>query len=192
MTRKKADSEKIKRGRPTLYDSAYHPRKAAQLALMGLTDVQMAMVFDINESTLNRWKIRYSDFSQSIKKSKNLVDCTVENSLFKRALGMETTQKKIVEYPDGRMRKEIAIKYVPPSLSAIIFWLTNRQPDLWKRGGRGTPREAKVVREESFRVSDDFVAALRNGKEPKGFRKVLEYVRREHQKEKQNNVNVSG
>ncbi|MGA2104207.1 MAG: hypothetical protein ABSG06_02310, partial [Methanoregula sp.] len=139
MTRKKADSEKIKRGRPTLYDSAYHPRKAAQLALMGLTDVQMAMVFDINESTLNRWKIRYPSFSQSIKKSKYLVDCTVENSLFKRALGMETTQKKIVEYPDGRMRKEIAVKFVPPSLSAIIFWLTNRQPDLWKRGGRGMP-----------------------------------------------------
>ncbi len=34
MTRKKADSEKIKRGRPTLYDSAYHPRKTAQSASM--------------------------------------------------------------------------------------------------------------------------------------------------------------
>ena len=192
MTRKKADSEKIKRGRPTLYDSAYHPRKAAQLALMGLTDVQMAMVFDINESTLNRWKIRYPDFYQSIKKSKYLIDCTVENSLFKRALGMETTQKKIVEYPDGRMRKEIAVKFVPPSLSAIIFWLTNRQPDLWKRGGRGMPGDAEVVREAPSRISDTFIAALRNGKEPKGFRKFLEYVKRAHQQEKLNNVNFSG
>ena len=26
-------------------------------------------------------------------------------------------------------RKTIAVKYIPPSLSAIIFWLTNRQPD---------------------------------------------------------------
>ena len=106
MTRKKADHEKKKRGRPTVYDSAFHPRKAAQLALMGLTDVQMAIVFDINERTLNRWKIRYPAFFQSIKQSKDLVDGMVENSLFKRALGMETTQKKIVEYADGDDEKD--------------------------------------------------------------------------------------
>ena len=86
MTRKKADHEKKKRGRPTVYDSAFHPRKAAQLALMGLTDVQMAIVFDINERTLNRWKIRYPDFCLSIKKSKDLVDEMVKDSLLNRAI----------------------------------------------------------------------------------------------------------
>jgi len=180
MTRKKADHEKKKRGRPTVYDSAFHPRKAAQLALMGLTDVQMAIVFDINERTLNRWKIRYPAFFQSIKQSKDLVDRTVENSLFKRALGMETTQKKIVEYADGTTRKTIAVKYIPPSLSAIIFWLTNRQPDLWKRGGRDTPGDAPAVPNGLVRIRnmDAFIATLRNGEEPKGFRKFLNYVKR--------------
>jgi hypothetical protein len=180
MTRKKADHEKKKRGRPTVYNAAFHPRKAAQLALMGLTDVQMAIVFDINERTLNRWKIRYPAFFQSIKQSKDLVDRTVENSLFKRALGMETTQKKIVEYPDGTTRKTIAVKYIPPSLSAIIFWLTNRRPDLWKRGGRDVPEVAPGVQEGSVRIRnmDAFIATLRNGEEPKGFRKFLAYVKK--------------
>jgi hypothetical protein len=54
------------------------------------------------------------------------------------------------------------------------------------------PGEAEVVREAQFRISDTFIAALRNGKEPKGFREFLEYVKRAPQSEKINNVNFSG
>ncbi|MGA9620505.1 hypothetical protein [Methanoregula sp.] len=144
MTRKKAEDEKKKRGRPTLYNPAFHPTKAAELALMGLTDVQMALVFDIDERTLNRWKIRYPDFCLSIKKSKDLVDEKVKELLFIRATGMEIKHKKIIEYSDGTTRKELVVKHVPPSVPAIIFWLSTRRPEEWKRGGRNSEAQGDV------------------------------------------------
>ena len=85
LSRKKL-TVKRKRGRPSLYNPAFHPGKEAKLALMGLIDVQMTIVFDLDERTLNRWKIRYPDFCLSIKKSKDLVDEMVKDSLLNRAI----------------------------------------------------------------------------------------------------------
>jgi hypothetical protein len=45
LSRKKL-TVKRKRGRPSLYNPAFHPGKEAKLALMGLIDVQMTIVFD--------------------------------------------------------------------------------------------------------------------------------------------------
>ena len=165
MTRKKADNEKKKRGRPTVYTPAYHPRKAGELAAMGLTDVQMAVVFDIDESTLNRWKIRYPDFCMSLQEGKDQVDDTIENSLYKRAQGMEITRKKIVEYSDGTRRKEIVVESVPPSLPAIIFWLKNRQPQVWRDKpepeipkNEDIPSPGMVILPESLKIIGDILA----------------------------------
>ncbi|SDE24913.1 hypothetical protein SAMN05421544_105120 [Riemerella columbipharyngis] len=40
-------------GRPTKYNRDYHPAQALKFSLAGLTDVQMANIFDISEATLN-------------------------------------------------------------------------------------------------------------------------------------------
>lgn len=59
----------------------------------GLTDEQIAHNIGISRSTLNAWKKRFSDISDTIGKGKDVVDRQVENALLKRAMGTTTTDK---------------------------------------------------------------------------------------------------
>ena len=43
----------------------------------------------IHRDTLNEWKKKYSDISDTLKRGKEVVDLRVENALLKRALGYE-------------------------------------------------------------------------------------------------------
>lgn len=72
----------------------------------GLSDEDIAKKMGISRSTLNEWKKKYPDISDTLKKGKDVVDAAVENALLKRALSGDTT--------------------------AQIFWLKNRKPDKWR------------------------------------------------------------
>ena len=52
----------------------------------GLTDEQIAQKIGIHRDTLNEWKKKYSDISDTLKRGKEVVDLLVENALLKRAL----------------------------------------------------------------------------------------------------------
>lgn len=49
----------------------------------GLTDEQIAANIGISRSTLNEWKKKYSDISDTLKRGKEVVDIQVENALLK-------------------------------------------------------------------------------------------------------------
>lgn len=72
----------------------------------GLTDEQIAKKIGISRETLNQWKHKYADISDTLKKGKEVVDYEVENALLDSALAGNTT--------------------------AQIFWLKNRRPDKWR------------------------------------------------------------
>ena len=57
----------------------------------GLTDKQIANNLNISEDTFYEYKKRYSEFSESLKKGKEIVDYEVENALLKTALEGNTT-----------------------------------------------------------------------------------------------------
>lgn len=63
----------------------------------GLTDEQIAENIGISRSTLNEWKKKYSDISDTLKRGKEIVDRQVENALLKRALGYEYREKKYAQ-----------------------------------------------------------------------------------------------
>lgn len=66
----------------------------------GLTDKQIAHNMGISRSTLNEWKNKYPDISDTLKKGKEVVDRMVENALLKRALGYtykEITKERIAD-----------------------------------------------------------------------------------------------
>jgi transcriptional regulator with XRE-family HTH domain len=69
----------------------------------GLTDDQIAHNMGISRSTLNEWKKKFSDISDTLKKGKEVVDYQVENALLKRALGYTFTEKK---YEPVKMSEE--------------------------------------------------------------------------------------
>jgi transposase len=52
-------SNKSKGGRPSSYKDEY-AMQALKLTLLGATDKELADFFEVKESTINRWKKRYS------------------------------------------------------------------------------------------------------------------------------------
>jgi len=108
----------------------------------GLTDEQIAKNMGIGTTTLYRWKNDYREIRESLKKGKEVVDIEVENALLKRALGYkytEVTRERVTELnpqtgePESKLvvTKEV-VKEVQPDVTAQIFWLKNRKPDVWR------------------------------------------------------------
>lgn len=94
----------------------------------GLTDEQIAKNIGINRDTLYRWKKAYPDFSDALKRGKEVIDRQVENALLKRALGYTYDE---VTFEDGVEVKRVR-KQVVPDTTAQIFWLKNRKPEEWR------------------------------------------------------------
>ena len=101
----------------------------------GLTDEQIFKNLGISRDTFYKYKEKYSDFSEAIKKGKGVADIEVENALFKRAIGYKYKEViKEVKEIDGKKStyvKEV-IKEMPGDVGAQIFWLKNRKSSKWK------------------------------------------------------------
>lgn len=65
----------------------------------GLTDEQIAKNMDIDVATLYRWKKKYCEICEALKKGKEVVDVEVENALLKRATGYRYTEDKYISVP---------------------------------------------------------------------------------------------
>ena len=97
-------------------------------AKSGLTDEQIAKNIGIATSTFYEWKKKELEFSEALKKGKEVIDFEVENALLKRALGYEYEEET---YENGILTKKVK-KHVAPDTTAQIFWLKNRKPNNWK------------------------------------------------------------
>lgn len=116
-------------GRPTKYKSEY-PEQAYKLCLLGAIDKQISDFFDVAVSTVNKWKIEIPEFSESIKRGKNVADTEVAEALFLRACGYSHPEEKIFNNQGEAMVVETT-KHYPPDTTAGIFWLKNRQKETW-------------------------------------------------------------
>lgn len=117
-------------GRPTKYKEEYN-EQAYKLCLLGHTDAELASFFEVDERTINNWKIDYPDFFQSIKKGKEIADGNVVQSLYHRAIGYQAPDIDIKMY-EGQIIETPYTKHYPPDATSAIFWLKNRQPKKWR------------------------------------------------------------
>lgn len=116
----------VKLGRPSKYKEEY-AEQAYNYCLLGAIDEQLASFFDVSVTTINTWKETYPDFLASIKKGKEQADLEVTQSLKKRASGMKLKKQVVKEGGIVEIEDEI-----PPDTTAMIFWLKNRQPKIWR------------------------------------------------------------
>lgn len=106
----------------------------------GLIDEQIAQNMGIRATTLYDWKKRFPQFSEALKRGKEIVDRQVENALLKRALGYEYEEVK-EKFEGGIMtERTVTKKEVVADTTAQIFWLKNRKPDTWRDKPEGTQK----------------------------------------------------
>lgn len=141
-TKTKQKGKKLKQrkrlpvGRPPVYNPLY-AEKAYSLALLGATDKEMANIFGVQESTLNKWKKKYPELVESLSRGRDAADANVANRLYQRAMGFEHDDEeiKVVSLGSGEgseVERVQVRKIYPPDTAAAIFWLKNRQRGKWR------------------------------------------------------------
>lgn len=122
--KKSSTTSKPSPGQPTKYKPEYN-NQAYKLCLLGSTDKQLGDFFEVDESTINNWKIAHPKFLESIKKGKVVADAEVAEKLYHRALGYEHPEDKIF-CTDGKVTTVKTTKHYPPDTAAAFIWLKNR------------------------------------------------------------------
>lgn len=123
------DAPENKGGRPTKYEDI-DLEYVEKLASAGLTDVQIAAIMEIAPSTLYLWKNEHPEFSEALKRGKEVADEKVVKALYSRALGYTHPDVHISNF-QGMVTVTPIFKHYPPDPTSCIFWLKKRKPKDW-------------------------------------------------------------
>lgn len=130
-------------------------QKASQiekLCMIGATDTEIAMFFDVTIGTLQVWRSQSESVANALKIGKVPSDQRVERSLFDRAVGCERPMIKVFFNPrTGQVIEHQYMEKYPPDPLSCIFWLKNRRPDVWRErydNPQVPPEDAAVLAQE--------------------------------------------
>lgn len=146
------------RGQPTRYSADVHVPWGASLARRGCSDAEIAEAFGVSVRTVYNWKGAHEEFLQAINESKSKADEAVAASLYDKACGKAkrvTKRTREVLDPDkGKVTlKEVVEEVMPPDTTAMIFWLKNRQPQLWRDRPKQDDTDTAVLKAAKELVS---------------------------------------
>lgn len=131
----------------------YNSKKADQIVELFRADTytvfEICRIVKISKSTLYRWMSEYPDFAQAIEDAKDeraqILVVAAKKSLRRKIEGYDVTETRVVTVPhkekdkDGktiekpRIKEQITTKkHIQPDTAAIIFTLTNGDPDNWR------------------------------------------------------------
>ena len=172
--------------------SKYRPEycdKAREISKSGTTNDDLAAGIGVGTSSIDRWLAKYPQFRAAVEDGRGVADKNVEFSLYQRAIGGYSYEER-KEHRNARgevTRVEVNHKHLAPDTLAQIFWLKNRQPEMWRdrreldmKGGvsvsdlaerldraRDMSDQAKVDRinelMERARVQEEYEKRLRRG-----------------------------
>jgi hypothetical protein len=114
--------------------------QAQKLGLLGFDAERLAVFFEVPKSAIELWADLYPEFDQSLSLGSILADAAVAQSTYDAAVGFTHPSVKIFAHKlkVGEGIEEIVVtehkytEHYSPNVQAAMFWLTNRQPDLWK------------------------------------------------------------
>lgn len=147
MRKKKAKSRgspgRTARGK---YESHVLPRLefVKSAARMGNSEEEIAKQLGVSYSTFREYKKKHPELQNALREGADDANGAVVNALHRRALGYTATIRKVFKLKkpiieDGKKIAEEEVLetaeedvHVPADTKAIIFWLTNRIPELWK------------------------------------------------------------
>jgi len=117
------------------YQGLYKPEykeQARKLCALGAIDDDIADFFDVSVRTIYNWKNEFPDFAETLRDAKLALDSRVVRSLFERATGYSHVDYKFATHGGKITDVKEYQKHYPPETAAMVFWLKNRQPALWR------------------------------------------------------------
>ena len=124
-------------GRPTKYNKKIAEKICSLIATDTYTVAEVCRMVKISDSTYYDWITRFPEFSENIKKAE------AEKSLLRKIQGYTVQEKHITTVGSGKYdvngkeiprikEQKIVDKHYQPDTAAIIFTLTNGEPENWK------------------------------------------------------------
>lgn len=110
-----------------------HPKNLAHIeswVRAGWYGAKLAEKMGISIDTLRRWRSMYPPINEAMNAAEEDAVRTVEEALYKRALGYEVDYEEVIEGPSGTTVKTGA-KHIPGEVQAMTFFLKNRAQDRW-------------------------------------------------------------
>lgn len=115
--------------------SLYHPsmnEQATKLALLGMTDEEMAKFFGVHVQTFYNWQKEFQPFFEAVQEGKEYADANVAQSFYKRATGEHVELEKVVKNTATGEHSVIKYKtFIPGDAGAALNWLKNRRRQSW-------------------------------------------------------------
>lgn len=118
-------------GRDSLYDPSMNDQ-VRKLALLGLTNEEMAEFFGVHVSTFYRWQNENSAFREAVNEGKVIADANVADSFYKRATGEHVQVEKVVKRSSGEYEVIKYMTFIPGDAGAALNWLKNRRRQNWQ------------------------------------------------------------
>ena len=146
-------------GRPDKYRPEY-AALAFNYCLLGAKNEDLARYFEVAISTISEWMKRHKEFSDTIKKGRDIADALVAKSLYKRATGYNIQEEKISS-SDGQPVVLRVKKHFPPDPVSCFFWLKNRQRLTWRDKPEGNSDNEETQRQKLEELQA-YIAALLN------------------------------
>lgn len=139
-------------GRPSKYKPEF-VAQAQKLCELGATDREIAKFFGVSDDSLLRWRYLYPEFCGAMRTGKDACDDRVMHSLYHKAVGYSFDSVKIMQH-EGSPLIVPYVEHVPPSDTAIAFWLKNRRPNEWRDKIEHTGPEGGAIKVEIVRFSE--------------------------------------
>ena len=108
-------------------------REASIAARAGMTEHEIADLFDVTTKGLQLWKYQYPELREALAAGKEIWDNRVEASFAQVAVGYDIKAEKIFMTKDGDIVRVEYIKHYPPNHAAAAIWLANRKPKEWTK-----------------------------------------------------------
>ena len=112
-------------GRHSQFDPKFI-RRAELACRAGFTDRELAELFDVSLSAIQKWKRQSEEFRNALKVGKAEADNRVERSLYERANGYSYDAVKIFCDKNGNVTKVPYVEHVPPNFPNFLLVGRNR------------------------------------------------------------------
>lgn len=132
----------------------------------GMSEEDVARRLNISPKVLQSWKKKAPALALALQADRELADCQVEQALLKKALGYESTERKVETNAKGERKEVETVKQVGPDMSAISLWLKKRRPERWGDETQTGPRpENNLLEELEGELNTDAIPELQSAAE---------------------------